>query len=160
MSKTTCLQSVWQLSLAAILASLLAPLAAQAASNSITVTPVQPLDFGSFVVLPSCINCTITINSAGARSFSPGILLTSKNVGQAASFNVTCNNTTCGYTVLPVSTVSMPAGGVTMSVSTFTSLRTPTSTPSTLTVGARLTIPGPGSTPNTYSKTFTIITSP
>lgn len=159
MSKTTCLQSVCQLSVAVMLALLMAPPAVQAA-NSITVTPVQPLDFGSFVVLPSCSNCTITITSTGARSASTGIVLTSKNVGKAASFSVTCNNTTCAYTVSPVTTVSMPAGGVTMSVSTFTSVRTPTSTPSTLTVGAKLTIPGPGSTPNNYSKTFTITTSP
>jgi hypothetical protein len=160
MSKTTCSPSASQLVLGAILALSLAPQFARAAPNSITVTKTQNLDFGSFAVLPSCSGCTITIASNGQRTASAGIALSSTNMGKAAQFNVTCNNITCAYTVSAPAGVTIAAGIVNMTVGTYTPVRTPTSTPSTLTVGATLTIPNSGSAPNTYTKNFTVITSP
>lgn len=143
-----------------MLALLLAPQLARAAANSITVTKTQTLDFGAFAVLPSCSGCTITIASNGQRTASAGIALSNKNQGKAAQFNVTCNNRTCAYTVAAPAAVTMAAGSVNMTVGAYTPVRTPTSTPSTLSVGATLTIPNAGSAASTYTKNFTVITSP
>lgn len=160
MSKIPCSPCVRQLSLVTILALSVAPQPARAAPNSITVTKTQNLDFGSFAVLPSCSSCTITIASNGQRTASAGIALSSANLGKAALFNVTCNNTTCAYTVSAPAAVTMIAGSVNMTVGAYTPVRTPTSTPSTLSVGATLTIPNAGSAANTYAKNFTVVTSP
>lgn len=160
MPKTTCAPSVLQACLATVLALLLAPQTGSAA-NIITVSKTQNLDFGAFVVLPSCINCTITVPLTGARTATAGIVLMDNiNPGRPAQFNVTCNNTPCAFSVLTPAGVTMSAGGVSMTVGGYVSTRTSTSTPSTITMGATLTIPSNGSLPNTYAKNFTVQTSP
>lgn len=160
MSKTTCSPSVLQLCLAPILALLLAPQIGSAA-NTITVTKTQNLDFGAFVVLPSCSNCTITVPLTGPRTASPGIVLMNNiNSGKVAQFNVTCNNTPCAFTVSTPAGVTMSAGGVNLAVGSYVVTRTSTSTPSTISMGGTLTIPRNGSLPNTYARNFTVITSP
>lgn len=157
MSRTSCLL----VRLLPVLALLLAPQAAQGAANATTVSSTQTLDFGTFVVLPTCSNCTITMSAAGARTASAGIVLSSKNVGKVAKFSVGCNNVGCSYTATPGSSVTMAAGGVNMTVGTFTSAKSPATTPSVLSVGAKLTIPNSGSAVGTYtSAIFTITTTP
>lgn len=143
--------------LAPMLALLVAPQAAQAAADRPTVAPVQNLDFGTFVVLPSCVNCSITIDPNGTRTATPGIVLSSKNTGSAARFSVGCNNPSCTYTVTISTSVSMAAGGVTMTVGTFTNSKSPATTPSVLSVGGKLTIPAAGAAVGTYTSTsFTV----
>lgn len=146
-----------------MLALLLASQAAQGAANKTTVgAAIQPLDFGSFVVLPTCTNCTIVMSPSGMRS-TPlgGILLTSKNAGRPAQFNVTCNNGSCPYTATFTTSVNMTAGGVTMRVGSFTIPTGSPTTPNLLSVGGTLTIPRSGSTPATYtSPNFSVTTSP
>ncbi len=161
MSKTTCSPSVVQLYLATILALSLAPQAGLAA-NTVSATKTQNLDFGAFVVLPSCNNCTIDMTDTGQRTAGPGIVLMDNiNMGKAGQLNVTCNNTVCPFTMSTPAGVTMSAGGVNLGVGSYIVTRTSTSTPSTISVGGRLTIPRSGSTPNSYTKNFTFtITSP
>jgi hypothetical protein len=146
--------------LAPVLALLLAPQAAQAAADKITVALVQNLDFGTFVVLPSCVNCSITMNPDGTRTATPGIVLSSKSTGRPAQFSVGCNNPSCPYTVTLTTSVSMAAGGVNMTVGTFTNSKSPATTPSVLSVGGKLTIPTSGGAVGTYtSPTFMVTTT-
>lgn len=142
------------------------PNAILAKTQSITLAATNSvIDFGSFSVLPSCTNCTITVSPAGVRTASAGIVLTSAKPGQAAAYTVTptCNSGTCtAYTaVVTPSSASLPAGGVTMTVGSFTLQQSATLPPNTLSVGATLTIPSSGSTAGTYSgAAFTITTTP
>lgn len=166
MSKTHFAQAPWwplKRCLWATLALLLAPLVAHGAANKTTVTGnPQTLDFGGFSVLPSCANCSITIGTDGSRTATAGIVLINTKPGKAATYTIICNNGACAYsaTVSP-STVSMPAGGVAMTVGNFQPLQSGPKTPNTVTVGARLVIPNSGSVPNTYtSGSFTVATSP
>lgn len=153
--------SISQLGLATIVALLLAPQAWPAPPGTITVTKTQNLDFGAFVVLPSCSNCTITVPTVGARTASPGIVLMDNlNSGKPALFNVTCNTTPCSFSVSTPAGVTMSAGGVNMTVGAYVVTRTATATPSTMTIGGMLTIPGSGSLPGSYLKNFTVITTP
>lgn len=148
--------------LAATLGMLL-PLFAMGAPNTTAVAATgQKLDFGTFSVLPSCVNCTITMSTSGVRTASAGVVLSSTNHGKAATFNVTCNNGACTWTPAVSGSPTMSAGAVTMTVSTFTTLKAATNTPSLLTVGARLTIPGPGAATGTYTSgaVFTVTTTP
>lgn len=126
-----------------------------AATNSV-------IDFGSFSVLPSCVNCTITVSPTGVRTASAGIVLTSAKPGQAAGYSVTCSNCPTSYTAaITPSSASLPAGGVTTSVGSFTSQQSASGPPNTLSVGATLTIPSSGSAAGTYSgAAFTITTTP
>jgi hypothetical protein len=145
--------------LAPMLALLLAPQAAQAAADKPTVALVQNLDFGTFVVLPSCVSCSITMNPDGTRTATPGIILSSKSTGRPAQFSVGCNNPSCAYTVSVTTSVSMAAGGITITVGTFTTLKSPAATPSVLSVGARLTIPTSGAAVGTYTSTSFMVTT-
>jgi hypothetical protein len=161
MSKTTCSPSLLQLSLATILALSLAPHAQSAAPGTITVAKTVNLDFGPFVVLPSCSNCSITVPLTGPRTATAGIVLIDKlGSGALGQFSVTCNSASCSFTVSTPAAVTMSAGGVNMTVGGYTVTRTSTTTPSTVSVGGTLTIPRSGSLPNTYTKTFTLVTSP
>jgi 3D (Asp-Asp-Asp) domain-containing protein len=145
-----------------MLALLLAPHTAQGAPNRTTISaPTQTLDFGSFVVLPTCINCSITISASGVRTASGGIVLTSNNTGRPAKFNVGCNNGACAYTAAITSSVNMAAGGVTMIVGTFSNSQSAPATPNVLSVGGKLTIPSAGSAVGTYtSSNFFVTTTP
>lgn len=169
MSKTPRAQKKWcpgsissGVCLVTMLVLLLAPHAAQAAANKTTISaPTQTLDFGTFVVLPSCSNCSITMSASGLRTASAGIVLTSKNTGRPAQFNVGCNNGACAYTMTITSSVNMSAGGVTMTVGTFSNSQSSPATPNVLSVGGRLTIPSAGSLVGTYtSSNFSVTTNP
>lgn len=142
-----------------VLALLLVPFAAQAAQTNVTSTG-QKLDFGSFAVLPSCSNCTITMGANGLRTASPGIYLLPTNGGKPATFSVGCNAGTCGYTATVTRSPTMAAGGVNMTVGMFTTAKGSPNTPSTLSVGGRLLIPRAGSTAGTFtSGIFTVTTT-
>lgn len=142
------------------------PVAALAKTTAITITATNSvIGFGSFSVLPTCSNCTITVSPAGVRTASAGIVLTSAAPGQAAAYTVTptCNAGGCSaYTaVVTPSSASLPAGSVTMSVGSFTLLQSATLPPNTLSVGATLTIPSSGSAAGAYTgAAFTITTTP
>ena len=104
------------------------------------------ISFGSFAVLPSCANCSITISPSGVRTATAGIVLTSANPGQAASYSMvaTCNGQGCDPYSAPAITpasASLPAGAVTMTVDTFTFLASGALPNVTMGVGAKLTIP-------------------
>ena len=169
MSKTPSAQPPWwpdsialQRCLGPVLALLLAPLAAQAAPNATTVTAAaQQLDFGTFAVLPSCANCTITMSATGARSKTGGVVLSNSNPGKPGAFSVTCNNGSCTWTPSVAGATTIAAGGVTMTVGTYTTAKAGPNTPSTVTVGARLTIPNAGAATGTFSSgNFTVTTTP
>lgn len=143
-----------------VLALLLAPLAAYGAPNSTTLNAGQKIDFGTFSVLPSCSNCSITIAPTGARTKSGGVILSSTNNGKAGTFTVGCNNGVCAYSATITGSPTIVAGSVTMTVGSFTQGRSSPNTPSTLMVGAKLTIPSQGAsagtrTSGTYSVTTT-----
>lgn len=142
-------------------ALLLAPLGVQGAQNTTTVTATaQILDFGTFAVLPSCANCTITMGTNGLRTATGGVILASTNVGKPGTFNVSCNNGSCAWSGTVSGSPTIAAGGVSMTVGTFTTLKAGASTPSVLTVGAKLTIPNSGSVAGTYSSgNFTVTTT-
>lgn len=139
---------------------LLASFAAHGAASTTAVTPVQTLDFGKFVVLPTCVNCTVTISSSGTpRTSSPGIVLVSANQGRPAVYNVACSGN-CNYTATMTGGPRIVAG-VTMNIAAMTYAKSPSTGAGTLTVGATLTIPGPGATVGQYvSTSFLITTSP
>lgn len=136
------------------------------AAGRIAFSSASPgLDFGSFVVLSSCSNCTITISNSGVRTASSGIVLISGASGSAGAFAASGTNScgsSCSYTVTtPPASASITAGTVTMSVGSFTYRQTAATTPNTLYVGATLTIPSSGSTPRSYtSSTYTVTTNP
>lgn len=119
---------------------------ASAKTLSITVTATNAvINFGSFAVLPSCVNCSITISPSGARTATAGVVLTSANPGQAASYSVaaTCNVQGCdpySAAVTPTS-ASLTAGAVTMTVGTFVLQASGPLPNFTMGVGAKLTIP-------------------
>lgn len=132
-------------------------------STSIVATN-SVIDFGSFSVLSSCANCSITISPAGVRTATAGIVLTSANPGRAATYSVTatCNAGGCtAYTaVVTPSAATLPAGGVTMTVDTFTLQQSTTLPPNTLSVGAKLTIPSSGTAGTYNGAAFTVTTTP
>lgn len=140
---------------------LLAPLAAHGAATTTSVTPLQTLDFGKFVVLPSCSSCTITISSSGAaRTASTGIVLITTSPGRPATYNVACSGN-CNYTAAMTGSPKFVAGSSTMTMGTMTYAKSPATGAGALTVGATLMIPGPGATPGSYTSSgFTITTSP
>lgn len=167
MSKTLSARNSWcpgstwfQICPGLIFALLLTPQAAQAAANVATPASTQSVDFGTFAVLPTCSNCSITMSAAGARTASAGVVLSSNNVGKPGKFTVTCNNGSCAYTPTVAGSATIAAGGVNMTVGTFTFSKSPTNTTSTLSVGAKLTILTSGSTAGTYSSTsYTLATA-
>lgn len=137
-----------------------------------TIAAINPsINFGSFAVLPSCVNCTITVSPAGVRSSTGGVILTSGVAANAASYTVTIqnanNNGQAQYTVVtpwsPAS-VNMVAGAATMIVGAFTSAQsvvpTKLSPTNILTVGATLTIPSSVAAGAYTSSAFTVTTSP
>ncbi|WP_232291626.1 DUF4402 domain-containing protein [Polaromonas sp. JS666] len=139
------------------------PGAGFAAPKTTIISVNTVINFGSFSVLPSCANCTITISPLGARTASGGVVLTTSNPGSAATYSVTAPGSGVSYTaVFTPTSATMAAGGVTMTVGSFTTLQNPSNgTPNTLSVGATLTIPNSGSTAGTYTgAAFTITTSP
>lgn len=126
-----------------------------AATNSV-------IDFGSFAVLASCSNCTVTISPTGARTASGGIVLTAANPGRAAAYSVTEGGCSCKAYTAAFTPTSVPAtaGGVQMTVGAFTTSQSATLPPNTLSVGATLTIASRGAA-GTYSPwTFTLTTTP
>jgi hypothetical protein len=147
------------LALAATL--LLAPPPAHAQTAVATPVLQQTLDFGTFAVLPSCNNCSITISPAGVRSRTAGIvILSSKNNGRPAKFSVSCNKSNCSYTPSISGAPAISAGGVTMTMGSYSFSKSPATLPSTLSVGATLTIPNAGVALGTYTSTvFTLSTS-
>ncbi|MDB5933469.1 MAG: hypothetical protein JWQ01_813 [Massilia sp.] len=154
-------QRALQMCLALSVALLLAPQSARAQVAVATPVLLQNLDFGTFAVLPSCNNCFIQISAAGARSYTPGIvILSSTNNGRPAQFRVTCNKGSCAYTPTISGVSTITAGGVTMTMGSPTFSKSPANTTSTLSVGARLTIPSAGAAVGTFTSTpFTLATS-
>ncbi|MEO8023126.1 DUF4402 domain-containing protein [Polaromonas sp.] len=139
---------------------------ASAKTQSITVTATNAvINFGSFAVLPSCANCSITISPSGARTATAGIVLTSANPGQAGSYSVVaqCNGQGCDpySSAMTPTSATLTAGGVTMTVDTFT-LQPSGSLPNfTMGVGARLTIPSnPGAGTYTGAAFMLTVDSP
>lgn len=140
--------STWRWAWASALATALLSLGSVASAKTTGVTVVATnavVSFGSFAVLPSCANCSITISPSGVRTATPGIVLTSANPGQAGSYSVTlvCNGQGCdpySSAITPTS-ATLSAGGVTMTVDTFTLQPSGASPNFTMGVGARLTIP-------------------
>lgn len=139
---------------------------AHAAAAKITFSAASPgLNFGSFVVLSTCSNCTVTISPAGVRSASAGILLMNTATGTAAAFSATgtsCGSCTYAVTTPAPSPVSILSGGVTMTVNSYTFSQTSAAAPNILHVGATLTIPSSGATPGTFTSTssYTVTTNP
>ena len=142
-----------------------------AATNSTTIAVTSSvINFGAFIVLAGCANCSITISPTGVRSVAGAILLSNVNAGSAATFSVTQNcqggNPKCtGYTPTAVATAILPAGGVNMTLSAFTF--NPPAGPTgaaglvnTLAVGATLTIPSQGAAGTFNGGGFTLTTSP
>ena len=166
MSKITCGETRWGadfisllIYLGLILALLLAPQVAQGAANIATPAVTQTLDFGTFAVLPSCAPCSITLDVNGGRTTSGGVVVTSKRLGRPAQFTVTCNNGSCAYTPTFSGSPTF-AAGVTMTINTFTFAKSTANTTSTLSVGAKLTIPNSGAVAGNYTSTsFSIATS-
>jgi hypothetical protein len=135
-----------------------------AASAATAVAPTNSvIDFGSFAVLPSCSNCSVTISPAGARSATGGIVLTRANPGHAATYSVTesggcaCKPYTAAFT--PTS-VAATAGAVVMTLGSFTTSQSAASPPNTLSVGATLTIASRGAAGTFSPWSFTITTTP
>ena len=135
-------------------------------STTIAVTS-GVINFGSFAVLPGCANCSITISPAGARRAVGAIVLSNVNPGSAATFSVTqtCNNANpsgCSvYTAAAAATAALPAGGVAMTLGTFTlSQGALVGTVNTLSVGATLTIPNQGTAGTFSGGGFTVTTTP
>ena len=130
------------------------------------------INFGSFSVLASCSNCSITISPAGVRSVIGGIVLSNLASSSAATFSVaqTCNPGTpsgCeGYTPVLAATAALPAGGVSMTLGTFTSLQSGgtgnnvSAFTNILSVGATLTIPSQGAAGTFGGGGFTVTTNP
>jgi hypothetical protein len=168
MENTHCLRRLKnRLAVALIVAAVAClPNAVLAKMTGLAIVPTTDgvIDFGSFSVLPSCANCFITISPAGARTASAGIVLTSANPGRAASFTVTptCNGGGCAVYTAAVTpnSASLPAGGVTMTVGTFTLQQSATLPPNVLTVGATLTIPSSASAGSYAGAAFIVTTSP
>ena len=142
-----------------------------AATNSTTIAVTSSvINFGAFIVLAGCANCSITISPTGVRSVVGAILLSNVNVGSAATFSVTQNcqggNPKCtGYIPTAVATAILPAGGVNMTLSAFTF--NPPAGPTgaiglvnTLSVGATLTIPSQGAAGTFSGGGFTLTTTP
>lgn len=147
-----------QLALACLLA--LAPTTGHAQTKTATPVQIQTLDFGTFTVLANCNNCTITISAAGVRSASAAIKLSSTNMGRPARFYVTCSTGSCGYTPTVTGAPVIRAGTVNMTMNNFTFSKSPTNTPSTLSVGARLTIPNSTAARGSFISTaFTLATA-
>lgn len=132
-----------------------APATAITATNSV-------IDFGSFSVLPSCVNCSITVSPAGVRTASAGIVLTSAKPGRASTYSVSESGCSCkAYTaaVTPAS-VAATMGGVQMTLDTFTFAQSGTLPPNVLSVGAKLTIASSASAGIYSGWSFTVTTTP
>lgn len=168
MEKTASLRRLENLAVVAFMVAsvvcLPSALLAKTRPNSTVVTATNAvIDFGSFSVLPSCSNCFITISPTGVRTASAGIVLTSAQPGQAATYSVmaTCQQGACDpYTVAATpSSASLTTG---MTVSAFTFQQSATLPPNTLSVGATLTILGSASAAaGSYpGAAFTITTTP
>jgi hypothetical protein len=136
---------------------------ARTTSTTIPATP-GVIDFGSFAVLPGCANCSVTISATGVRTASGAIVLTSASTGSVAKFSVTqtCSGGGCTvYTASGVANASLPAGGVAMTLGSFTFAQgTVVAKVNTLSVGATLTIPRQGSAGTFSGGAFTVTTTP
>ncbi|WP_151447124.1 DUF4402 domain-containing protein [Lacisediminimonas profundi] len=142
----------------------LIPNVSTAATSALTF--VRDIDFGTFTVLGSCMNCTITIaaDPTGTRSASAGVILNPTNPGTSGQYDVLMTGGapfTYTATVTPA-TVNMVTAGGTMTVQTFTTSQTTVvKKANTLYVGATLRIPSVGVTAGTFtSGTYTVTTSP
>ena len=91
-------------------------------------------------------------------------MLSNVNPGSAATFSVTqvCNGGGCtAYTTTAAATAALPAGGVSMTLATFTfSQGALVGTVNTLSVGATLTIPNQGTAGTFSGGGFTVTTTP
>ena len=163
-------------SLAALLVSFLVlqPGRVLAATTSTTIAVTNGvINFGAFIVLTGCANCTISISPTGVRSVTGAILLSNINAGSPATFSVTqtcdqsgpapkCN----GFTQGAVATAVLPAGGVNMTLSAFTFspalplTGSPPSITGAVSVGATLTIPSRGTAGTFSGGGFTFTTTP
>lgn len=142
------------------LALFLTPQKASAQGKVVTPVQTQTLDFGTFTVLPTCNNCTITILTTGARTFTTGVIPSSTNGGRPATFSVTCSTGSCTYTPTVSGAPVITAGAVTMTISAPIFSKSPANTPSTLSVGAQLTIPNSSAARGTFTSTsFTLATA-
>lgn len=145
----------------ALLAAGARPAFAQTKPDTVVLSPVRGLDFGSFV---ASTGGTIVVTPAGLRSRTGGvILLNSPNVGQAA-YNVSrttngTNKNDANITLPANGTIRLTSGANSMAVGSFVS--SPVSTMvipaggTTLTIGATLTV-APNQAPGTYTGTFPV----
>ena len=141
--------------------------AAEATANAtaevmtpIAISKTADLRFGKFSALTGG---TVVIATAGTRSATGAVVLSSTNAGGAASFNVTGDNDATYAITLPSSAVTITHGTdttKTMSVGTFTSNPSGTGTLSaagaqTVNVGGTLTVASAQAS-GSYTGTFTV----
>lgn len=139
------------------------PNVSTAATSALTF--VSDIDFGSFTVLGSCSNCTITIDPVtGARTASAGVVLDPTNAGTRGQYSVVMTGGSPFTFTAAVSpaTVSIATAGGSMTVQTFTTSQTTVKQKEfILYVGATLRIPSVGVTAGTHtSGTYTVTTTP
>lgn len=152
------------LSAIALLATPIHVHAAQATSNAsaevmtpISISNTAALRFGKFSALTGG---TVVISTAGARSATGAVVLSSTNAGGAASFTVS-GDANATYTVTLPNSATLTHGvdnTKTMSVGSFTASGTGTLSGAgteTISVGATLTV-GNAQTTGTYSGTFDV----
>ncbi|MBW3563650.1 MAG: DUF4402 domain-containing protein [Acidobacteria bacterium] len=141
--------------------------AAEATANAtaevitpIAISKAADLKFGKFA---AGTGGTVVIAPAGTRSATGAVILSSSNVGGAASFNVTGDNNATYAITLPASAVTITHATdttKTMSVGTFTSNPSGTGTLSasgaqTVGVGGTLTVAS-AQTTGSYTGTFNV----
>jgi hypothetical protein len=140
--------------------------AAQAPANvtataitPITISKTADLRFGKFSALTGG---TVVVSTAGARSATGAVILSSTDAGGAAAFTVSGDpNATYAITLPSTATITHTTDATkTMSVGTFTSNPSGTGTLSaggsqTLNVGATLTVSG-AQTVGSYTGTFDV----
>jgi hypothetical protein len=150
------------------MASLALPIASWAATGTGTAsaTVIQPiaisqttgLDFGKFSATGTV--GTVVMSTAGARSATGGVSLSSMAAGAAAAFVVT-GEPNATYTItLPATPATLTSGANTMTADTFTSNPVGTGTltgagTQTINVGATLNV-GATQAPGTYTGTYSV----
>jgi hypothetical protein len=123
----------------------------------ITITESQALDFGA---LAAGTGGTVTISTAGARSATGAVVLSSMDVGQNGIFDVAGQANYTYAITLPTVDQTLISGANSMVVNAFTSNPAGTGTldgagAQTINVGATLTVSS-GQAPGSYAGTYPI----
>lgn len=138
-----------------------------------TLTANSGINFGQFVVLSTCVNCTITIPTSGAPIASVGVILKGGTTGpatftldmpaagnaQQAKYTVTDPVTTTPAIPMTPLTPGMTLGNFSVLAPLATSLGKNLGYAATVTIGATLTIPNSTSFGN-FSANFNVVTNP